>query len=108
MFQEEIDYLHAPEVSLEVLFAVWSEKVTQRRRGGGPLRNGPQKLGCRLGDAVIAQQRFAESRWLSSRPRGLFIAGESQRANDFMNQLPVVRWINSQRIAHFKVQTPAG
>src|SRR5436309_14465072 len=101
MFREEIDYFHAPQVSLEVLFAVWSEKVTQRRRGGGPLRNGPQKLGCRLGDAVIARHRFAESRWLSSRPSRLFIAGEFQRANDFMNPLPVVRCINSQRIADF-------
>ena len=32
MVREEIDYFHAPEISLEVLFAVRSEKISQRRR----------------------------------------------------------------------------
>src|SRR4030095_10323191 len=107
MFRDEIDYFHAPKVSLEILFSVWSEKVAQCRRGGGPLRNGSQKLGRWPGDAVIAQQRFAEGRRFASRSRNLFIAGGAKRVADFINQLWIVRWIDSQRIAHFEAQTPS-
>jgi hypothetical protein len=55
MFREEIDYFHAPQVSLKIVFAVWREKVRQGRRSRSALGNGPQKLGRWLGDAVIAQ-----------------------------------------------------
>ena len=86
MFREEIDYLHSPEVSLEVLFAVWSEKIAQRWRCTGALCNGLQKLWCWLRDAVIAQQRFAECRRFAFRPRDLFIAGRAERTDHFIDQ----------------------
>src|SRR5207245_10033209 len=97
MFRDEIDYFHAPKVSIEVLFAVWSEKVAQRRCGGGPLRNGSQKLGRGLRDAVIAQQRFAEARWLSSGPRYVFVAGDPECVSTFIDQVRAVGCINGQR-----------
>src|SRR5919108_123079 len=60
MLNEEIDDFHAPEVSLEVLFTIRSEKIMQRWRSVRALSDGFQKLGCRLRDAVIAQQRLAQ------------------------------------------------
>src|SRR5439155_12166993 len=95
MVREEIDYFHAPQVSVEVLFAVWSEKVRQRRCSGSSLGNGPQKLRCWLGDAVIAQQRFAECRQFAFRPRNLFIARCAERTDDFIDQLRIVCCVNS-------------
>ena len=58
MLDEKINHFHAPEIRLEILFAVRSQKITQRRRSVGALGDGLQKLWCRLGDAVIAQQGF--------------------------------------------------
>src|SRR5437016_6931769 len=95
MFREEIDYLHTPEVSHKVLFAVWSEKIAQRWRCTGALCNGLQKLGRWLRDAVIAQQHFAECRRFAFRPRDLFIAGRAERTNDCINQLWIARCVNS-------------
>ena len=107
MVREKIDYFHSPQVSLKVLFAVWSEKVRQRRCSGSSLGNGPQKLRCWLGDAVIAQQRFAECRRFAFRPRDLFATGRAERTDNFIDQFWIVRCVNSQRIAHFKGQSPS-
>ena len=75
MFDEKIDHFHAPEIRLEILFAVRSEKIMQRWRSVGALGDRLQKLRCRLGDAVVAQQGFSQRCWLSFQPRDLFIAG---------------------------------
>ena len=55
MLNEKIDYLHAPEVCLEVLLALRSEKIAQQRRSASAFGNRLQKLGRWLRDAVIAQ-----------------------------------------------------
>src|SRR5438094_3009307 len=107
MFREEIDYFHAPQVGLEIVFAVRSEKVRQGRRRRSALGNGPQKLGRWLGDTVIAQQRFAKCGWFPPGAWNLFSAGRAERMNDFIDQFRVVAWINRQRIAHFKAQLPS-
>src|SRR6266705_3942682 len=107
MFREEIDYFHAPQVSLKVLFAVWSEKVRQRRRSGSSLGHGPQKLRRWLRDAVITQQRFAQCRLFASWSLHWFIPDRTERVDHFINQLGIVGGVNRQRIAHFKGQTPS-
>src|SRR5947208_15394128 len=101
MVREEIDYFHAPQVSLKVLFAVWREKVRQRRCSGSSLGNGPQKLRRWLRDAVIAQERFAECRRFAFRPRDSFIAGRAERTDNFIHQLWMVRSAKRARIADF-------
>src|SRR5439155_26332248 len=107
MFREEIDYFHAPKVSLKVVFAVWRKKIAQRRRCTGALCNGLQKLRRWLRYAVIAQQRFAQGRWFPSWSRDLFMAVRTECTNDFIDQFGVVAWINRQSIAHFKAQPPS-
>src|SRR5580765_799170 len=106
MVNEKIDHFHAPEILLEILFAVRSEKITQRRRSIGALGNGLQKLWCWLGDAVIAQQGFSQRCWLAFQPRNLFIARGAERMNDFINENRVIRWIHADRIADLKAQSP--
>ena len=96
MFRKEIDYFHAPQVSLKIVFAIWREKVLQRWRSGRSLGNGPQKLGRWLRDTVIAQQRFAECRWFPSGSRDFFITGRAERTDDFIDQFWVVAWIDRQ------------
>src|SRR5262249_16249417 len=107
MFNQKIDDFHAPEVSLEVLLSVWREQIAQRWRCTGALGDGLQKPRRWLRDAVIAQERFAECRRFSFLPRDLLIAGRAERTDDFIDQLWIVRCVNSQRIAHFKGQTPS-
>ena len=94
MFQEEIDNLHAPKISLEIVLPVRREKVFQRRRSGRSLGNCSQKLRCRLRNTIIAQQRFAERGWFASGPWHLFIAGRAECVDHFINQLWIVRRVN--------------
>src|SRR4029450_1366142 len=108
MFSQKIDDFHAPEVSLEVLFAVWSEEIVKRWRSTSALGKGFQKLGSWLRDAVIAQQRFAECCRQSLRSRDLLRAGGAKRVNDFVDELRIVCRVHRKRIADLKAQSPSG
>src|SRR6266496_4930721 len=108
MLNKEIDYLHTPEVSLEVLFAVRGEKISQRWRGAGALGNRFQKLWRRLRDAVIAQQRLVQCRRLALRSWNLFISLGTKCVNNFVHELWIVCRIYRKRIADLKVQSPSG
>jgi hypothetical protein len=77
MLDEKINHFHAPEIRLEILLAVRSQKITQRRRSVGALCDRLQKLWCWLGDAVIAQQGFSQRCRLAFQPRNLCIAGSA-------------------------------
>src|SRR5450631_4085636 len=59
MLIQEIDRFHAPEVSIEILFALRIEQLTEQWRGGSALRDRLQEFRRRLGDGVIAQKRLA-------------------------------------------------
>jgi len=43
MFDEKVDHFHAPEILLQILFTVWSEKIMQRWRGIGAGVQSPLK-----------------------------------------------------------------
>src|SRR6266513_3263002 len=108
MLDEKINHFHAPEISLEILFAVRSQKITQRRRGVGAVCDSLQKLWCWLRDAVIAQQGFSQRCWLAFQPRNLFIAGGAERPNNSIHEIRIIRWIYADRIAHLEAQSPPG
>ena len=74
MLDEKINHFHAPEICLQILFAIGRQKITQRWRSVGPLGDGLQKLWCWLGDAIVAQQRFSQRCRRAFQPRNLFIA----------------------------------
>ena len=107
MFDEEIDHLHAPEVSVELLFPFGLKEVGQQRRGTGAFRHRLQKLRGRLGDPAIAQQRFAQSRF-PARTFHRLIAVRAERLNDFVGQRRVVGRPDRHRVADFVVQAPTG
>lgn len=102
MFDEKIDNLHAPEISLQILFALGLQKIAQQRRGTGPLSNRFQQLGSWLRDAVVAQQSFPERRCSALWPGNLFAACKTQRANDLIHQFRIVCGVDAHRIADFK------
>src|SRR5215469_13378010 len=108
MLNKKIDYLHTPEVRLEILFAVWSEKIMQCWRSAGALGDRFQKLRRRLRDTVVAQQRFAERRRGPFRAGDLFIPCGPHRVYDFIHELRIVCGVYRKRIADLKAQSPPG
>src|SRR5580704_18207450 len=107
MLSKKINYLHAPKIGREVERTLRSEKVAEQRRSVRTVGDGSQKLGRRLRNAVVAQQRVAEHRGRPSRTRDLFIPCGAQRVNYFLNKLRIIRWIHRKRIAHLKPQSPS-
>src|SRR4030095_4572458 len=99
VLDEKSNHFHAPEIRLEILFAVRSQKITQRRRSVGALGDRLQKLWCWLGDAVIAQQGLSQRCWFAFQPRDLFIAGGAQRTNNSIHEIRIIRWIHADGIA---------
>ena len=107
MLDQKIDHLHAPEISVEVLFPFRLEQVGQQRRGIGAFRHHLQKLRGRLGDAAIAQQRFAQSGF-AARAFHRLVAFRADRLDDFVDQRRIVGRPDRHRVADFVVQSPTG
>ena len=107
MLDQKIDHLHAPEVSVEVLFPFRLEQVVEQRRGTGAFRDRLQKLRRCLGDAAIAQERFAQS-GLAGRTLHRLVALRADRLDDFVDQRRIVCRPNRHRVADLVVQAPTG
>ena len=108
MFGEEIDYFHAPEITVEIFFALGIEQLSQQRRGIGSLRDHLQEFRRRLGDAAIAEERFAQRRFRSLGTLHLFLAGRANCFQDLIDQRRIVRRPDRHRISDFVVEAPAG
>ncbi len=105
MLDQEIDDPHAPEIGVEFLFAFRIEQLVEERRGGRPLGDGAQESRSRLGDAVIAEKRFAESGRCSLVVGYDFVARRAKSEEDFFDQIGPICRINRDRLAHFVAQT---
>src|SRR5438132_12370817 len=102
MLQEEVDYLHSPEINLQIVFMVGTKQFLEQWSGRGPLNDRFQELRSRRGDGVIAQQGLAQRRrFVLSRWHDL-IAGGTERPNNFLDQRGIVRRANRHRIARLE------
>ncbi len=93
MIEQEINHLRAPQVIFEIVFAVGAQQFLEHRRGRGAFGNCFEKLGRRLCDGIIAEQRLAK-RFRRFRRRNRLVTSRFECANDFIDQVRAVGRIN--------------
>ena len=106
MLGQEVDHLHAPEVTVEVFLPFRIEQLGDQRRRARPFGDHFQKFRRRLGDAAIAEERFAQGR-LALRSLHFLFAGRADCLEDFVDELRIVRRPDRHRIADFVIEAPA-
>ena len=108
MLEQEVDHFGAPKIIFEIVFAIRVQQFREHRRSGGAFEQSLSKLRRRLGDGIIAQQRFTE-RLRCFCCRNWLIAFRAKSAKDFL-QPDQDRWSDKLRPSRrpSKLNSPTG
>src|SRR6476469_810574 len=85
MLQKKIDYLHPPEINLEIVLVIGLEKVLQQRCCRSSLDDRFQEFRSGSGDGIAAKQCLAQWRGFIFSRRHYFVASGAKRANNFLD-----------------------